>query len=214
MFGTIYLTSSKEQAEAALLCRSAKVVVLDENNPFGNLNDVIMGTILLPPYEAMSAIVDGEDKIAIDIYMDYLNGSTQDMFICVLIAALYKGVNILLYVPEDESFFVYGLLVRFTIYGIQVGKDDVPFGLMEGAFFDCLRLSSMYVHDIMTSDDFLKSYPNGCLLLDFTIPKLIEYYNPHLNEYTAESYAKYFNEFKERVKGYKGELQVPFVRGE
>jgi hypothetical protein len=83
-----------------------KVVVLDDKdyNGYGFIN----GSLLLPTLDALSHQVDGSYADFVNYYLGYLyNDPDVTKFVTLLVTALYKGVNILLFLGEsDPSMFM------------------------------------------------------------------------------------------------------------
>ncbi|MBP5598334.1 MAG: hypothetical protein J6Y02_23405 [Pseudobutyrivibrio sp.] len=193
MFGTIYLTSDLAVVERTLQTRSAKVVVIDEENPFPQAMDMItMASILLPPYEALSAMVDGEIEIFRQIYFDYLNMPDPAGFMAILIMCIYRGINLLFYIPNDEADFIAPLIGKFSSFGVMIGDQARPFFMDPAA--EPFRLSMVTYYGVMSAEEYLQRLPIECPVDPNILPMLIKFYNPHLPDYSIESYLAYFKD--------------------
>lgn len=87
-----------------------QVVYLDtqcyENSRIPN---AICGTVLLPPYSIMSALVETEDTYPIvmvaDQYLSYLHTTEPMSFIVGILALLLKGISVIIYIGSFEAEF-------------------------------------------------------------------------------------------------------------
>ena len=118
---------------------------------------VNLGTILCPNVETMAAELDGEYEVSDMMYREYLTGLVQDQFIVLMLAAIYKGTNVLLYMPRDEYT---GLTFKnvlldhvFKMYGVVIGTPEVQFGFDPN--FLPIILSKFYLYDYISLDEFV-----------------------------------------------------------
>lgn len=124
---------------------------------------VNLGTILCPNVETMAAELDGEYEVSDMMYREYLTGLVQDQFIVLMLAAIYKGTNVLLYMPRDEYT---GLTFKnvlldhvFKMYGVVIGTPEVQFGFDPN--FLPIILSKFYLYDYISLDEFVMKYPEN-----------------------------------------------------
>lgn len=91
--------------------------------------EAIMASIFLPPYELMDILMDGDMQTFSYYYTEYLATSEEvNTMIDIILAALYKGINIVFYVPRSE--FELGFWQIFNNY--FVGLTGVIPGIMGG----------------------------------------------------------------------------------
>lgn len=108
-----------------------KVVYIGEIQQQNKHLPLIELSVLLPPYQALDADINGDINSYNQIYYDYLTRMEQcyDAFATIIVSA-YKGVNILLYVENAElshkKFLIDYMRARF---GIQIGSATTPFGI-------------------------------------------------------------------------------------
>lgn len=75
----------------------------DDSSAIAGMQNAMMCSILLPPYDAMAALLDGDPARFGAIYDEFLVTSYEaNTLISIILAALYKGVHMILYVPRAE----------------------------------------------------------------------------------------------------------------
>lgn len=120
--GKIFITSRDDIVYNSLLNETV-IVSMDEDNLLMEGAVKLVGTCLLPPVQAKIAEADGNELMYDTIYNNHLLEPYQQEFISVLLALLYKGKNILLFLPEigytnTRDKFV---AIMFQRYGIHIG---------------------------------------------------------------------------------------------
>lgn len=158
------------------------------------IENVFSAAVLMPPTELLMAWADGAPYIIQNKYPEYLyNCKEADDMIVSLLAALTKK-NVIVYIPKDE-FAIFGrefLNHMYYTYGIVMNTPNTNFSFNTSKI--PLLLSKFYMMDLMTGEDFLKSYPPFYQLLPFVINKLAAELKPFGNEMrTFDQYAYYFN---------------------
>lgn len=121
--GTMYVTDNMEIICNTPITELSKIVSLDEDNVLGDSKDIIGGTCLLPPMEAKIAEADGNEQLYDSYYSNHLLLPFQQEFVSALIAFLYKGGNLMLFLPELGYTNTSEKLIEhlFRIYGIHPG---------------------------------------------------------------------------------------------
>ena len=95
--GTIYITSDINLCLSNLNVCKTIIIAEDIDNYF--IPDKIGGSLLLPPYEALAAIIDDDDEKFRYEYLTYLNTNpTVNKFIDIILQALIAGTNIILFI--------------------------------------------------------------------------------------------------------------------
>lgn len=103
-----------------------RVICLSEDKQHqAVMPDLMMGSVLLPPYESMDALLDGNKDLFALMYSDYLfNNLDVRTMQSIILAALYRGVNIVIFIPpqEYEMGFINVFLQCYTsATGVYVG---------------------------------------------------------------------------------------------
>ena len=122
--GTINITSDIDVVYNFPLDGNNKIINLDEDGLLlEDDNNIIGGSCLLPPILAKIAESDGDEYNYEMLYKEHLLSTYQQQFIAALIAALYRGKNLLLFMPELGYTFTRDrlCLYLFQLYGIQMG---------------------------------------------------------------------------------------------
>ena len=153
--------------------------------------------------------------MAIKIYIEYLCSKEPDMFICAMLAALLKGINILIYLGPDEANMPFvGVLTQYlwNTYGIGPGTDSSRYTINIG--MEHVVLSKLYLYDLINYQELFVLYPPGVKLEEYVIPKLMYELNPYVETPSKEAYEEYFNNFKERIKQNNNRILInPITRG-
>lgn len=154
---------------------SVRVIALDEGE-FLNPNDpnVIVGSCLLPPPEALIAEVDGDEDLYNLHYITHLNTPYNQQFVSALIGALYKGTSLLLFIPQiKDNFTVVKLREMFWgFFGIKIGIA----GMDECAYDPkCIPiwLNMIFLADIISPNEYLIMYPDNAKLDNSCVFKII-----------------------------------------
>jgi len=182
LYGRIDITDNVEIVRTIInsLDNSAVIINLDEDSRIDG-NNVIQGSVLLPPPEAIMAEQDG-DQFAYDAIMDdYYNIKDIQLFVTGIINMLYRGVNVLIYYPDldpKESITVPKLInLYWNKFGLGIGVLGVS---------DCyynnnsipMWLNMLYDANAIGPYEYLCKYPLDAKLLDNYISKLINDIRP------------------------------------
>lgn len=168
--GTLYFTYDINLCIANLnTCKT--IIIADEPDRY-NLPGKIGGSILLPPYEALACIIDGDDEKFRYEYLNYLNNDiTANKFINIILQALIVGTNmIILLDPEGPKFDM--ILREYFIYsfGIYIGDGSNQFGY-DQKYIPSI-LNRLYADDDIDAGFFLRLYPVGVNYDPFILKKL------------------------------------------
>ena len=122
--GFIYITDNLDAVYNFPVGPTGKIINLDEDGILPENENVIGGTCLLPPMAAKIAEADGNEALYDEIYKAHLLEIYQLQFISALLAYLYKGGNLLLFLPELGYTNTMDKLIQFMqlLYGIHIGK--------------------------------------------------------------------------------------------
>jgi hypothetical protein len=157
--GNLYLTSDINVAQSAAFAGS-KIILICEQSPFQiQVPNVLLGTVLLPPYQAFMAELDGNNQEFYKQYIFHLSQKESDTFLCLIVAALLKGINIVFYIPKDEMQLQFPKVLSeylFNCFGIIVGTSANVF--MYDNSFDPVILMKLYLQNIITVEEFIMLY--------------------------------------------------------
>lgn len=213
----MFLITNQVGLEDALL-NGIKVIAITEGNDQIQYKypNILMASILLPPYEVMSAEIDGLADRANQLYIGYLMTKEPDVFISAVFTALVKGIPVGVYVPEDELElgFVRCLMEYiFNVFGIMIAGGSVRFSYNNT--FDHINVCKMYLYDLISCSEFFKLYPDEIPIDMTVINKLVYELNPYIEEgNTLQNYLDYFNQMKFAIKMNANRMLIdPFERG-
>lgn len=214
--GSMYLTCDPQMVSDAPY-NNERIVILAENlrNSLPINPDIItFGSILLPSYNAVEAELNGDLNLFARIYSQDLMSTVQDRFIVLLLAALAKGINILLYIEKDEYYSLHFKDVLAThiynAYGVMIGNERTKFGVDES--YSPIILSKFYLYDYISSQDFLRTYPVGLDIPLDTLSKLTMEYRPYVVSPSSEAYNAYFKNFIANQHNSTEDLKVLLTR--
>ena len=155
------------------LMPTSRIVIIGEPDPMlVNQTNAVVGSILMPPYMAMTNYVNGDMQTFGMEYYNHLGKQESTEFIAVLIRALYNGVNITIYITKDEYDMYFKLLAEYicNVYGIVIGNERVPFVFNPIAIPKVADL--LYSLDLMNVEEFFECYPSGVPFNQYTVMKL------------------------------------------
>lgn len=165
MVGTCYLVTDHNMIPN--LAYQSRIVSITEGNPFGNAIQVVEASVLMPPYQAMLAHVDGDMNRFKMEYMNYLISTEAVRTLVAIIGkALLQGVNITLFVPKDEAQLFVDILLEYMAgtFGIGVGTQNSHFAL--SGYAPILINQCCYLSDVITLSDFLAEVPRDLKLFE------------------------------------------------
>lgn len=166
--GTIFITDNIDIVYNTPLNGMNKIINLDEDGVLvvdNNNNDIIGGQCLLPPMESKIAEADGNVQLYDMTYSSHLLEPFQQKFISALIAFLYKGGNLLLFLPEIGYSNTTEKLIEhlYRIYGIKIGHINDPNPQLANCFYDekCIPiwLNLIYTAGVISAYEYLYNYP-------------------------------------------------------
>ena len=164
LMGKIYLTKDIKVINDTPL-DVTKIINLDEEGYLQDNNSTILGgRCLLPPIEAKIAEVDGNEVTYDNIYKSHLLEEFQQDFITALIAYLYKGGQLMLFLPDDYNTTIEKLIQHMWIlYGIHIGFIESPNINERLCFYDekCIPIwmNMLYMASVLYPSDYLRLLP-------------------------------------------------------
>lgn len=158
------ITDDLNLVQQSLMIPNIKIINLDSDTKFENPN-VIEGGYLLPPPDAMIAMVNQDEAQFDMIYSNYYSTAELQQYVTIIIAYLYKQGNILFYSPivkdnTENIIIVKFLNMLYDRFGIGVGVvGQTPFTLNTSMEFIWNNL--LYTNMIITPNEFLYNHPVG-----------------------------------------------------
>ena len=148
------VTDAQMAVQASASSRVLFVGELKDKNPA----NFITCSILLPPYEAINAEINGDIESYDKIYMEYLayNKNVSQMFNTIIVA-LYQGINITLFI-ENSDMRHYNILINFLInmYGINPGTANNVCSYNDAYDVTIASILYGYLDGFISDEDYLK----------------------------------------------------------
>lgn len=188
--GTIYITYDINLCLANL--NTCKTIVIADEPDMYNIPGKIGGSLLVPPYQALMAVIDGDEEKFNYEYLNYLTiDPTVNKFINIILQALIAGTNIIFLMDKEGPTKFDMTLKEYFIgsFGIILGDNNIPFQ------FDLnyipVILNKLYSEDDFSSQNYLELFPFEIPFDPFILRKLSFDMNmPFINDYQANNYFK------------------------
>jgi len=157
--GVLFATSNINLIDRALLNGDRVIYVGDPISAPEQYKDrIIISSILTPDYQTLSLLVDGNENGFIQMYTASLMSRSATEMFSVIMGALYYGVNVVFYFPQEASGLNYHqTLLEFIWYnyGIQTQTKSTNFSF--NTQFSDRILELLYLNNIINSREFLLS---------------------------------------------------------
>ena len=179
MTGTIYLSTDQNfcinmATSHIIVCVSGETQSYPQ---FIQMVDPIIASVLIPPYEACMAQMNGDMESFNMIYRSYLSSGESFKLLGLLLKSLYLGKNIIIYCTNDEmqmgymqSFIQY----LYDSFGICVGTQTNQFMYYHNAA-NVHNMEVLYYLGFCSYKELFeawKSHPVSCILSEQSIIKL------------------------------------------
>lgn len=178
MIGQIYISNSISDISQGIANNYTIIALVDNGDEYRYISCVVMGN-LLPPYESLSAEIDGDMQAAAQIYYQYLIGKIP--VISNIIAAMYKGKNILLFVPPDESMnfnFVNVFMMFFAeVFGIGIGTGQSQCTISDTPQYEAMRADTLFINSHIDFETYCSLMPSGSMPSEYACNKIMQMSN-------------------------------------
>ncbi len=187
------------------------VINLDEDNQqLKSSQNVLGGTELLPPPEALMAEIDGDEQMYDYIYSLHFTDPFVIQYVTALIAALYQGKSLLMYYPTldpSETKTVPKLVDQFwNNFGIGIGIVNHNDGVYDYNKLP-LWLRMLYLSRIIDVRTFLSQYPLGCSVESPIMDLLLSDLKPYADD--LQNQINYVMQYWAHLKN-NPQLKIPF----
>ena len=183
--GDMYITDDPNVILNIPLNQNTRIISMDEDNILPANDAILVGTCLLPPVEALMAEIDGNEMGYLDLYRNHLMQPHQHMFMAALFAFLYKGGNLIFFLPGVGYNNTYNTFMRliWDIYGIKFGilnSNDPYLSSCNSDYPKCIPIwtKMIYETDVISTEEFLLIYPEDAFLESEIINICIEKLQP------------------------------------
>ena len=204
-----------ESPEMVLDCslRGGRVIFITEDiDPrLQYIPNKLSAKILLPPYEATEAELDGNLELAFMRYYQYLSCMEPADYISVLLAAAVQGISIGLYFgPELKDMHFPKMFIEYLYNkGLVVGyKNTTPMILASHMPF---ILTELYGRQLIAVDRFMTMMPIDVDIPEIILPKLVSDLRPPTSFLEDGNYNKYFKNLIKEIHEAGKYLVCPIV---
>ena len=166
MYGQALFTRNHIDLEPLIRQFNVRIVSITDEKEYIPYPNIVTASTLLPPYEALEAVVEGDIPKATSIYGMWLQSSIPQKIFGIILGALHIGINICLYYPEDttQKGDLINTFLGFldSFFGIRVG--GIPNGkyispmISSDAIVDGVRLHAMVMASAISVEEFCKEY--------------------------------------------------------
>lgn len=206
ILGNLYLVDDINVAMASKNMPGTFTISLTEEAGYIKyIPEAMGGTILLPPYEAMIYLSDGDFNNFRDIYLQYLSLSPEiDLFLSVILrACLINDSRLIFYVPKEElSLGFFSVIAEYiaNCFGIVIGTVQNAF--YYNPVYDPIVMERIYVNELMNKEELMTYFPPKLQFTQPTVTKLVADMNLKIGKPNASifDYAEWLYNYKERIK--------------
>lgn len=194
--GTIYITNDINLCLANMaMCKT--IIIADEPENY-RMPQAIGGSLLLPPYQALELLVDGNERDFEFEYDQYLNNDISVYkFINIILQALIVGTNIIFLVESNDIDFMKVLRRYFAVsFGIILGDSMHPFSF--DINYTTSILNRLYSCDDISKETYLSLYPLEFDIDPFCVGKLQADFNMRFNN--IKEAHEYFKRYSQMLK--------------
>jgi hypothetical protein len=183
MLGKMYISSDFNEMSNFIANGATVLAFVDEAEKYRYINCIIMG-VLLPPYESLSAEIDGDANTAAVIYYSYLMSKIN--IIANILAALNMGKHILIFVPAEESmnFGFVNVLLKFflDVFGIKIctGSGD-SYEISNDPVYVSRRADALFVNDLIPFENYCMMMPPQYIPSEAACGKIMQSINYTFN---------------------------------
>lgn len=158
----------------------------------------VVSSALVPDYNILSLQIDGNMQAFIDAYIYSLNSKAATEMLSVIFTCLYKGMNIMFFLPPESSglhFVEYLLQFIYFNYGITTQTKTSDFSFDEKYFDKIMEL--LYLNNLIDYNEFLLKSNK---LDKLSLMKLVDELHPMVQDPTdLNQIIAWFSNFKDEL---------------
>ncbi len=209
LVGDINITNRLEDLDQ---CRLTHKIILigDTDRDLVTNYNMIVGSLFMPPYEAVMEEMDGNFAGFRNKYFAHLFSNEVQEYIALIFRALYEGKKIMLFLTKDESELWYSkLLIEFMItnFGLTISPVGNP-AVFNIQYSDAV-CDLLYFHDLFSYSEYLRNR-NETPIAPILLQKLVMETNPYVPQQTEAYYQEYFKHLQQSLKIVPGSI-IPGV---
>ena len=158
----------------------------------------VVSTALVPDYNTLSLLVDGNQQAFVEMYTMSLNSKPAMEMLSVIFTCLFRGTNIMFFLPPESSglnFVEYLLLFIQYNYGITTQTKTTAFSFDPSYSGRIIEL--LYLNNLVDSNEFLM-YSES--LDELTLRKLVGELHPMVKDPTdINQIIAWFSNYKDAL---------------
>ena len=189
------------------LTQGFKVIYLGDHMSLDpNYKDIfVVATSLIPDYQTLACQIDGDEKAFVGMYLNSLNSKAALEMFSAIFACLYKGTNIMFYIPQEAlglNYIQYLLDYIRLNWGIQTQTKSTQFGF--DVTFAGRIMELLYLNGLVTAPEFLVYSET---LDEFTLRKLVDDLHPMVKDpKNIDDIIGWFSNYKDKLIAAKAPL--------
>lgn|SRR5574344_1231583 len=194
---------------------TARIINMDEDCAEFHIQHprLLGGECLLPPMDALIAEQDNNERLYDDIYNAHFNDPYINQFVTALIASLYQGNNLLIYINSFNSNTFKKFYYLFDArYGIHMGTMPEN-GQITKCSYDIrctpLWINMLYDANLINPLQVLYDYPVDAPFPPAIEERLIIEIGIYGSDYAEK--VRYLNDIKIKLKSDK-DLKLPIIQ--
>lgn len=197
--GQLWASSDIELVNQSLM-QGFKVIFLGDPISIDPMykNHFVMASSFVPDYNMMSVLIEGNTNNFMHMYVESLGSKAAMEMMTAILAALFKGTNILFYIPKEAVDLKYGQLLLEYIeynYGIRTQTKSTMFGFNPKYLGKIVEL--LYLSNLVTAQEFLINTDN---LDQISLRKLVSELHPMVEDPTnLDQIIAWFNNYKDQI---------------
>lgn len=169
MYGNIFITNNMEALANAANSGLTIIALVDDADKFKYTGCLTAG-VLLPNTDTVSLEIEEKYELAEQSYIAWLMNPICQSMLAIIIAALRKGKDLMLFIPEDGSLnfrltYIF-MAFMYNKFGIVVADgicldsrfSSTPNTNMDPTF-ESIRINSMFQYDTIDFDTYAMLYP-------------------------------------------------------
>lgn len=197
--GQLWATSDLEMVDQAIM-QGFKVVYLGDPMSVDPAykEKFVMASSLTPDYQTMSLQVDGDINGFAQMYIASLNSKPAMDMLVVILVCLYKGINVIFYLPKEALSLNYvQYLLQYIEFNFGVTTRTKTSQFMFNPSYSDRIIELLYLNDLITSQEYLM---NSNSLDDMTLKKLVSEYHPMVEDPTnLQHIISWFSRYKDEL---------------
>lgn len=178
--GTIYIANDINFCMANL--NTCKTIAIVDEPDIINIPGKIGASVLIPPYEALAAIIDDDEyKFKYEYYRYLDTNITVCKFIDIILQALIVGTNMIFLVDKEGPDFISTLRDYFiSNFGIYIG--DPVNNFQYNQLYMPNIYNRLYANDSIDKEYYLKLFPQEIPFDPYILGKLMYEYGMGFSE--------------------------------